>query len=93
MTPARIRELRAAGVLDGTMADEARITLLDFYEIEREAKRDRAPDDRGMRCAIMLYLDPAMRDTRSGEGLRWARAALLERWGAELRARARRRSR
>ena len=93
MTPARIAELRRVGVLDGTKADDARIALLDIYEAEREAQRDCAPDDRGMRRAIMLYLDPVMRDTRSGKALHRAHVALLRRWGAELRAQARRRAR
>jgi hypothetical protein len=83
MTPARIRELRRAGVLDGSRADAARIALLDLYEMARSHERWRAPHHDVLAAEIRCDLDPAAADTPQGRALRWARA----------RARARRRTR
>lgn len=82
MTPARIRELRRSGVLDGTRADEARIALLDLYEQARGYQRERAPSAAALRDEIGFALDAVMRDTDRGRALRWA--------AAEARRRARR---
>ena len=74
MTPARIRELRRAGVLDGSRADAARIALLDLYEMARSRDRWRAPHHAVLAAEIRCDLDPAMRDTPRGRALRWAQA-------------------
>lgn len=73
MTPARIRELRAAGVLDGSRADAARIALLDLYEMARSRERWRAPPHDVLAAEIRCDLDPVMRHTPRGRALRWAR--------------------
>ena len=74
MTPARIRDLRRAGVLDGSRADAARIALLDLYEMARSHERWRAPDHDVLAAGIRCDLDPVMRDTPRGKALRWAQA-------------------
>lgn len=78
MTPARIRELRAAGVLDGTRADDARIALLDIYEASRLRGR-RAPSEDFVACVITVYLQPGRFPTACSLALRWARAAMRRR--------------
>lgn len=77
MTPARIAELRRAGVLDGTRADDARIALLDIYEARRADRRLAAPDDDAVAHTIASYLR-SRSGTWSG-ALRWARAAMRRR--------------
>ena len=75
MTPARIRELRRAGVLDGGRADAARIVLLDMVNRARKiAARHGASPDIVLADEIVFMLDPVMRDTDGGRALRWARA-------------------
>lgn len=85
MIPARIAELRRAGVLDGSRADAARIVLLDMVDICRTAAPHMGePADDVLAGEILFYLDDVMRDTDRGRALRWAQA--------QARRRARRRS-
>ena len=76
MTPARIRELRRAGVLDGPpQADEARIVLLDMVDTCRTfAPHMGESFDTVLAGEILFYLDDLMRNTPKGRALRWARA-------------------
>lgn len=79
MTPARIRELRRAGVLTRrgplTRADRARIALLEMVDVCRKAAPVMREDpDSVLAGEILFYLDPLMRNTPRGRALRWAAA-------------------
>lgn len=81
MTPARIRELRRAGVLDGPpQADAARIALLDMVDICRTAAPvlEMSPDD-VLAGEILFYLDDQARNTDRGRAMRWAQAQARKR--------------
>lgn len=85
MSPKRIADLRAAGVLDGTQGDAARVALLDMVDICRTAAPHMGESpDIVLAGEILFYLDDLMRDTERGRALRWARS--------QVRRRARRRS-
>lgn len=75
MSPARIRELRRAGVLDGTKDDIARIAFLDIYERARGHQRKKAPTAAAIRVEVVrsldagtAFLDYLQRRAASGRG-------------------------
>lgn len=72
MSPDRIRELRRAGVLDGTKDDIARIAFLGIYESARGYQRERAPTAAAIRDEVAFSLDPIMRGSERAEGIRRA---------------------